>query len=319
MSNIGSTKSDKKFRHHPITSDQCPDCGSNELIMDDIRGERICSNCGLVIDSNLIDRGQEWRAFTAQEEMKRSRVGSPIKYTIHDKGLSTIIGPEDRDVHGNKLTSRKRAQVYRLRKWQIRSNLHSSFDRNLTRALSELERLSSQLGIPKSIQEIAAVIYRKALKNRAVKRQRVEAKIAAALYAALRISKIPRTLDEIAKVSQHTKKELGKCYRLLIEGIDMDIPLASPIDYLARFGEELKLSVETQKLAIEILKKAKEEGLTGGKDPKGLAAAVIYISGVKNNERRTQKEIAKVAQVTEVTIRNRYKDLVRKLGISISA
>ncbi|MFW9992971.1 MAG: transcription initiation factor IIB [Candidatus Odinarchaeota archaeon] len=298
-------------------AEECPDCKSNDSVIDHNRGERICQKCGMVLSSRLIDLGAEWRAFNSEERDKRSRVGSPSTYTVHDKGLSTIIGYENRDHFGNKLSASRRAQIYRLRKWQIRTRVHSSTDRNLAHAMSELDRLASQLGIPRNVKETSAIIYRKAIDNRLVRGRSIEAMIAATVYAAARVRRVPRTLDEIAAESRISKKELGRCYRLLIRKLQLNIPLASPVDYLVRFGTELGLSGLCCRNAANILQKAKEAGLTAGKDPTGLAAAAIYIAGILRMERRTQRAIAEVAHVTEVTVRNRYKELVRQLNIEI--
>jgi transcription initiation factor TFIIB len=295
----------------------CTECGCKDIVFDQIRGEKICPKCGIVLSGRLIDIGPEWRAFNSEERDKRSRVGSPTTYTVHDKGLSTIIGYENRDSFGNKLSASRRAQIYRLRKWQIRTRVHSSMDRNLAYAMSELDRLSSQLGIPRNVKETAAIIYRKAIERRLVRGRSIEAMVSATVYTSARVRRVPRTLDEIAQESRISKKELGRCYRLLLREIKLNIPLATPIDYLVRFGTELRLSGTCQRKAAEILKQAKEAGLTAGKDPTGLAAAAIYIAGITNGERRTQREIAEVARVTEVTVRNRYKELVRKLRIEI--
>ncbi|MHA1700403.1 MAG: transcription initiation factor IIB, partial [Promethearchaeota archaeon] len=138
------------------------------------------------------------------------------------------------------------------------------------------------------------------------------------IYAACRSRKIPRTLEEITKFSRMSKKEIGRCYRLLLRELGIRIPLASPIDFITRFGAELKVSGIAQRKAIKILEQAKKLGITIGKDPTGLAAAALYISTLKEGERRTQREIAEVAHVTEVTVRNRYKELAEFLQISVS-
>lgn len=265
----------------------------------------------------MIDDGPEWRAFNSAERSKRSRVGSPTTYTVHDKGLSTHIGWEDRDSYGKKLSPRQRSQMYRLRKWHVRSRVHSSQDRNLAQAMSELDRLGSQLGLPKSVKETASVIYRNAIKQRLIRGRSIEAMVAASAYAAARQRRVPRTLDEMARNSRITKKELGRCYRLMIHELNLKIPLAAPSDYISRFSADLKLTGATARKAIDLVTNAKKEGLTAGKDPTGLAAAAIYIAGIIEGERRTQREIAETATVTEVTVRNRYKELVRKLDIGM--
>ena len=296
----------------------CIECGSNDVICDDTRGEIICNTCGIVIEEHMVDMGPEWRSYTAEERKKRSRVGSPVNYSIHDKGLSTMIGPEDKDVYGRKLAPSRRAEIYRLRKWQRRTRTHSSRERNLIQALSELDRLASQMGMPRSIKEEAAIIYRKALEKRMSRGTTIEVMVAATLYAACRIRKIPRTLDEVAENSRINKKQLGQCYRQLVRTIDIAIPISTPIAFISRFSNELGLSGKVSSRAIKILESAKKAGFTAGKDPTGLAAAALYISGILEDERRTQREIAGVARVTEVTVRNRYKELVRNLQIAVA-
>ncbi|MBD3230330.1 MAG: transcription initiation factor IIB [Candidatus Lokiarchaeota archaeon] len=295
---------------------ECPECKCKELIKDSTRGDVICSKCGLVVEEKEIDHGPEWRAFDAEQE-KRRRTGSPMTYTVHDKGLSTIISWDNRDSYGNKISAKMKAQVFRLRKWQTRTRVHSSIDRNLAIAMSELDRLSSQLNIPRGIKESTAVIYRNATEEKLIRGQSIEAMIAAALYCACRIRHVPRTLDEVGQRSYVSKKEIGRCYRILVKELRLKVPLASPIDYIPRFTNELGLSGHTLKRANEIIQQAKEKGLTIGKDPTGLAASSIYISSILEGERRTQREIAEIAHVTEVTVRNRYKELVQELNINI--
>lgn len=295
----------------------CPECGNDDVHIDHSRGEVICSACGIVINDRIIDQGPEWRAFTSDERDKRARVGSPTSYTIHDKGLSTMIDWHDKDIYGKKLPPKTRAQVYRMRKWQIRTRVHSSIARNLAQAMAELDRLSSQLGIPKGVKETSAVMYRRAIERRLIRGRSIEAMVAAAVYASCRIRKVPRTLDELAKYTRINKKELGRSYRLMIQKLGINIPTANAKDFISRFGADLNLSGRIQKKACELLDLASEKGITAGKDPTGLAAAAIYIVGILEGERRTQRKIAEVAHVTEVTIRNRYKELIKKLRISV--
>lgn len=296
----------------------CPECGNESNIVDDgTRGEIICGNCGIVIDEKVIDQRPEWRAFDKLELDKKSRVGSPLNYTIHDKGLSTLIDPRERDIYGKKLPIKTRAQVYRLRKWQNRSRIQSSNDRNLIIAMSELDRLSSQLGIPRGIKESSAVIYRRALEKKLIRGRTIEAMIDASVYVACRLRKVPRTLDEIVKYTRMNKKDIGHAYRLIILNLGMKIPTPTAKDFISRFCAELELSINVQKKAIEIINMAYQKDITSGKDPAGLAAASIYIAGIIEDERRVQKQISEVAHVTDVTIRNRYKELIKKLGISV--
>src|SRR4030042_4921809 len=163
--------------------DKCPECGSDNLVHDYDMGETICGDCGLVLYEQTLDKGPEWRAFTQEEKTSRSRVGTPTSYSIHDKGLSTAISQVDRDAFGRKLPLSTRIQMWRLRKWQIRSRVHSSSDRNLAKAMGELERLSSKVNISRPIREKAALTYRKALDKGPVRGRSIAAIAAAALYA----------------------------------------------------------------------------------------------------------------------------------------
>jgi len=301
------TKKEQKIR--------CPECGEIELIKDYERAELICTNCGLVIKEKMMDFGPEWRVFDKEQTKERIRVGAPATYTIHDKGLTTMIGWKDRDVYGRNLPPIKRAQIHRLRKLQRRLSVSDVIERNLIFALSELNRMASHLGLPKNVKESAAVIYRKAVELNLIKGRSIEEVAAAAIYAACRQCKIPITLDEISEVSRIKKKNLGRNYRFLAKELHMLFPPANPIDYVPKFASELGLSSKVQNMAINIIKQASVKGITFGKGPKSIAAAAIYIAGILMEERRTQKQIAEVAHVTEVTIRNRYKELVEKLDL----
>ncbi len=297
----------------PLT---CPQCGSNRLIYDPSRGEIICADCGYVISEREIDRGPEWRAFTPEERERRSRVGAPISRLTPDS-ISTDIDWRSKDASGREISLRKKIEMLRLRKWHVRARAQSSIERNLTQAAMELERLGAQLGLPRAVLDRALEIYRKALDSSLVRGRSIESVMAAAVYAACREMRLPRTLDEIAMYTRAGRKDVARCYRLLLREAAIKVPLPNAADFVPRIGSMLKLSGPTIRKAIEIIEKAREMGLTAGKDPAGLAAAAIYIAAMLNGEMRTQKEVARAARVTEVTVRNRYKELVRKLGIKL--
>jgi len=295
----------------------CPKCGSTELILDDKRGELVCAKCGLVIEENEIDHGPEWRAFDHEQSERRVRVGAPSTYTIHDKGLSTDMDWRNKDSYGKSIPTRTRGQLYRLRKWQRRIRVKDASERNLAFALTELDRMASKLLLPKQVREAAAMIYRKAVEKNLIRGRSIEGVAAASLYAACRQCSLPRTLDEIAEVSKVDRKEIGRTYRFIAREINLKLMPTLPTDYVARFCSELKLGMDVQTKAMEILDQAHEKGLTSGRGPTGVAAAAIYLATIMCNNRRTQRSIAEVAGVTEVTIRNRYKELAEKLGIEV--
>ena len=309
------TKEDPKTPQR--LAENCPECASKNLVHDYDTGETICGDCGLVLYEQMLDKGPEWRAFTQQEKTQRSRVGMPTSYSIHDKGLSTTISQVDRDAFGRKLPLSTRLQMWRLRKWQIRSRVHSSTDRNLAQAMAELDRLSGKVTLSPPIKEKAALIYRKALDKGLVRGRSISAIAAASLYAACRKSGTPRTLSEIAKASLVDKKDVARCYRMLLQELDFHMPISDPLTYVSKIAEKNGISGKTQGAAIAILRAAKLKRVAAGKDPMGMASAALYIACLQHKEKITQKDIAEAAGVTEVTVRNRYKALKRQLNLEV--
>ena len=296
---------------------RCPECGSTHIIRDYERGELICEDCGFVIDDNFIDQGPEWRAFDMEQGEKRARTGAPMTMTLHDKGLSTEIGWKNKDSYGKNIPTKNRSQLYRLRKWQRRIRVSNATERNLAFALTELDRMASALGLPRNVRETAAVIYRKAVDKNLIRGRSIQGVVAASLYGACRQVGVPRTLDEIAAVANVGRKEIGRTYRFMTRELKLKLMPTKPEDYIARFCSELELPGEVQAKALELLQEAAEKELTSGRGPTGVAAAAIYIASILTGNRRTQREVAEVAGVTEVTIRNRYKELTEKLGIVV--
>jgi len=298
---------------------KCPECGCTDLSKDYARAEMVCNKCGLILEDHMIDSGPEWRAFDSDQRDKRARTGAPIKYTKPNKGLATEIDQYNRDIRGVKISAQSRAQMYRLRKWHKRASISSSMERNLAIALSELDRIASCLGLPGNIREAAALLYRKAVEKGLIRGRLIESVVAAVLYTICRQYSIPRTLDEISEVSGINKKEIGRTYRFLKRDLGINMPLTNPTHYIPRFASELGLSGKVQERAREILEEAIKEGLISGRGPTGVAAAAVYIAGVLMGERKTQKEVADIAGVTEVTIRNRYRELKDKLKLDVPA
>ena len=297
----------------PVKVQVCPECGSSRLMRDYESAEIVCMDCGIVVASKIADRGPEWRAFDDEQRAKRARVGAPLTYTIHDKGLSTMIDWHDRDIYGKGLSPGQKAQVYRLRKWQRRIRVSDATERNLAFALSEITKIANNLNLPKNILETASVIYRKAVKERLIRGRSIQGVTSAAIYLACRQCGLARTLDEIAQASSVNKKEVGRSYRFLIKELDYFIPPLKPSQYITKFSNQLTMQGKVEEIAHKILVTAKELKLTSGRGPTGIAAAASYIASVLTGERKTQREIAEIAQVTEVTIRNRYKELVERL------
>lgn len=297
---------------------QCPECGSDRLMRDTDAAEIVCMNCGFVIADKLADRGPEWRAFDDEQRAKRARAGAPLTYTIHDKGLSTMIDWHDRDIYGKRLSPGQKAQIYRLRKWQRRIRVSDATERNLAFALSEITKIANTLNLPKNILETASVIYRKAVKEHLIRGRSIQGVTSAAIYVACRQCGLARTLEEIAQASSINKKEVGRSYRFLIKELDYFIPPLKPSQYITKFSSQLTMQGKVEEIAQKILLTARDLKLTSGRGPTGIAAAASYIASVLTGERKTQREIAEIAQVTEVTIRNRYKELVERLMFEVT-
>ncbi len=287
---------------------KCPRCGSTHLISDPENGEMVCASCGLVVEEELIDRGPEWRAFTADEKQSRTRTGLGMSYTLYDKGLSTVFNGY-RDAQGNRIKDETRIKMDRLRKYDNRSKFDETWKRNLSIAMAELDRVAAALHLPQSIKEQAALIYRRALKMDLIRGRSIDAFVAASIYAACRQSRIPRPLKEITKASTREHSEVARTYRLLIREMKLKMTVDDPLKFIPSIASKLNLRRDTEQYAVDILRRAKErQGLTG-KDPRGIAAAALYMACIDNNDKRIQKDVAEAAGTTEVTLRNRLRGL----------
>ncbi|UCH37314.1 MAG: transcription initiation factor IIB [Candidatus Bathyarchaeota archaeon] len=295
----------------------CLECGGTQYIRDYETAEIVCTNCGYVVEDKIEDTGPEWRAFDDEQRDKRTRVGAPFTFTIHDKGLSTMIDWRNKDTYGKAISAGQRAQIYRLRKWQRRSRVSDATERNLAFALSELSKISSNLNLPKNILETASLIYRRAVKMNLIRGRSIQGVTAAAIYMACRQCGVARTLDEVAASSLINRKEVGRSYRFIVKELDVVVPPSGASSYISRFLSQLGLEGSVETLAIQILNTARTLGLTNGRGPLGMAAAATYIASSLVNERRTQRRIAEQVNVTEVTIRNRYRELMENLEIEI--
>ncbi|MFT4944118.1 MAG: transcription initiation factor TFIIB [Halovenus sp.] len=287
----------------------CPECGGN-LATDTEHGETVCEDCGLVVEEDEIDPGPEWRAFDSREKDEKSRVGAPTTNMMHDKGLSTNIGWQDKDAYGNTLSSRQREKMQRLRTWNERFRTRDSKERNLKQALGEIDRMASALGLPENVRETASVIYRRALEENLLPGRSIEGVSTAAVYASARQAGVPRSLDEITEVSRVEKSEIARTYRYVVRELGLEVKPADPESYVPRFASSLELSEESERRARELLQNAKEEGVHSGKSPVGLAAAAVYAAALLTNEKTTQAAVSEVADISEVTIRNRYHELL---------
>ncbi|GCF15454.1 transcription initiation factor IIB 2 [Haloarcula mannanilytica] len=287
----------------------CPECSGN-VVTDTEHGETVCEDCGLVVEEDEIDHGPEWRAFNSAEKDRKSRVGAPTTNMMHDKGLSTNIGWQNKDAYGRSLSSEQRQKMQRLRTWNERFRTRDSKERNLKQALGEIDRMASALGLPQNVRETASVIYRRALGDDLLPGRSIEGVATSALYAAARMAGNPRSLDEMARVSRVEKMELTRTYRYIVRELSLEVQPADPEHYLPRFISDLGLSEETQRQARDLVEGARQSGMLSGKSPVGIAAAAVYAAALLTNEKVTQSQVSDVADISEVTIRNRYKELL---------
>jgi len=256
----------------------CTECGNSNLFRDYETSELVCQACGMVVSSSELNTGPEWRAFDQEQRDKLPRVGAPVTWTIHDKGLSTTIGWQDRDASGRKLSPEERARLYRLRKWHRRSKVSDSTQRNLAHALSEMSKISYKLNLPRNVIETSSMIYRRAIQKQLIRGRTIQSVAVASIYMACRQCGVIRTLEDVAGAANITKKEAARNYRFLLRELKPSVPQVNPRGYISKIVNKLALSGQTEQLAMAILNQASEMKLTSGRGPSGIAAACIYIS-----------------------------------------
>lgn len=289
------------------TNRYCPECGQGRLSWNKDKGEVTCRNCGLVIDDKLVDFGQDWREFDGNDQTKR-RSGAPLTYL--QPGISTEIGTKS-EIY--KLKGRSKDKYFRLRTWQRR--VSTSIEHNLSQALSEIKRVASILKLPSMVEEEGARIYTQALHKGLIKGRGIERMVAGAIHASCRQNEIPKTLEEISNATGIEKKEVGRAYRFITRELCLKVLPVSPVSFIPKFASFLKLTPKTQTKAIKLIERAQKQKLTSGRSPNSVAAAALYAAALINKERRIQSDISNVANITEVTLRNRFQELVRELKL----
>jgi len=297
-----------------LSVQKCPECGASLLMRDQEHAEVVCTNCGLVVAAKLADRGPEWRAFTPEQQTKKARSGAPSTLTMHDKGLPTHI--DWRDIRGS--SPEKAAQLHRLRRWQNRSRVASATERKLASVLSQMHRMAAPLNLPNNILETAVLIYRNASKKHLTRGKSTQGIVAAALYLACRQCRLVRTLEELSQASGIGKLEVARNYRFLVKELDYFVPPVRRSQHVTRLSNQLELSWKAEGVTHNILQAVKGLKLTSGRGAKSVATAASYIACKLLGEHRTQREFAEAADITEVTVRNRYKEMLERLLIVVS-
>ena len=290
---------------------------SKTIIADPESGEIICSNCGMVISDKLQESNRpEWRSFNTEQVNNRSRTGAPTSLARHDMGLATIIGNGDIDGSGNKINVVMQSAMERLKTWDIRTQTHSSTDRNLLQAFSELDTLKDKLALPDAAVEKTAYMYRKVQERGLIKGRTISSVMASAVYIACRELGISRTLNDVASAADVRHKIIARTVRQLILELDFKVPNTDPMKCIARVANKANLSEKTVRLAISIMSDITKNEISAGKGPMGLAATVLYLSSLKIGQNITQNDISSAAGITGVTLRSRVKDVRRQLSLN---
>jgi len=282
------------------------------VITDHEAGEVVCGNCGLVISDNIQERADDRASFATDATCdRRGHNGLPNSLARRDMGFSTIIGRPNKDASGHILDAAMRYRMVRLRRWDHRIKTSTFNAGNLRNAFNQLDTSKDKLGLPDTIVETTAYIYRKAQQRGLVRGRTISAVLDAAMYIACRELGIPKTLKDIAGASNIKRKTLARSYRLLLSELDIKIPIVDPTKCITKVANKANLNEKTKRKAIDIMYHLNRKEVPAGKDPMGIAATVLYIACLYTGEKRTQTDIAQAAGVTEMTLRNRYKDIKR--------
>lgn len=295
----------QKITAEPVT--KCSACQSTKLIEDPQTGEIICSNCGLVVTERGISLKQDWRSFTLAEHHERSRNGLALSNKIYDHGLSTTF-KSGHDSSGKKLDPETRDLMSRLKRHDQRSKVNESWQRNLKIALSEMSRICHELHLPDHVHEKSAQIYRKILKDDLVRGRSIDGFVTASIYAACRMYRLPRSIGDLASVSSQSDSEVRYYYRLLVKELKFKPPIDHPTKFISSLASKLKLHGEVEEKSLRILEMANKRKLVTGKNPRGVAAAILYLACKESGVNISQAEVARVANTSGVTMRKRFKE-----------
>jgi transcription initiation factor TFIIB len=283
----------------------CPICNKHSnIITDQNSGELICTACGSVIIDNTEAARSEWTSSNIQEFDFRDRTGAPTSLAKYDRGLSTVIGKMDKDASGRQIDLAMRSRIGRWRTWDARSQTNDSSKRNLQSAFIQLYTMKDVLGLPESAIEKIAYIYRKIQERKLIKGRTIRGALAVASYIACRELGIPRTLKEIAKISNLKEKEIARIYRKVMFELDLKVPQVDTFKEIIKLGNICGISEKAKRRAIKLMMTVMKTEISAGKNPMGLAGAVLYLSCKEYDEEITQSKIAEVAGVTEVTLRH---------------
>lgn len=293
-----------------VNEDQaCPECRGTHLVVDDVRGELVCDDCGLVLREREMDRSPEWSAYSSEDASRLAHSGARRDPLYGAAGLTTVIPSPHRDAHGNTIPVEGRSTIYRIQRLQRHASHGLPGERSLPEATRVLDRFVSLLDLPRNVRDEAGFLCRKAIQRQLARGRSIEVLVAAAVYAACRVAGVPRTLDEVERVTGLPKTRVGAAYRSLHRELALAVHASRPTDYVQRFCSELDLSNRVEREALALIERFEPPGVCTSVSPCGTAGAAIYLAALLSGEPRSEKAIATVAGVSEVTLRNRYLEM----------
>ncbi|MCE9652914.1 MAG: transcription initiation factor IIB [Nitrosarchaeum sp.] len=295
---------------------RCGRCGKESIIHDRSLGEIFCKSCGFVIVEKINDLNHDSINFDNDKDNRRT--GAKMSMSVHDFGLSTMIGGINKDAKGNTISASTNATLKRIRILDQRSQLHKHSDINYRIAFDILQRIQDKIGVSNHVKELAAYIYRKAVERKITQGRSINAVIAASMYAACRNTQTLRTLRDISEVTDIKPKKIAQSYRAIVKQLDLKIPVVNQVNCLSKISNNLGASEKTKYLAMEILQKAADLGILAGRDPVGISAAALYYACLIKKESFTQTQVAEASRVTVVTVRNRFHEIKKIIPFSLN-
>lgn len=283
----------------------CPSCRGN-IILDYEKNEKICSNCGIIVN-----------AFHGFDELNRKEFFSnvenfelePTSQMMYNMGLPTIIDKKNVDASGKQISSHP--EMERLRRLNRFIISNDSKTRNLSKASREIQRITEILGLSSLIAERANYIYKKALNQKLIRGRSITGIVAATICIACKDMGVPIMLEKMEDIMENcNKKSIMRYYKLLLKQMKINVAVPIPAQHISRIATRAKLSGKAERKAFEILSIIEGEPSLSGKKPVSLAAAALYLSSLHTNERITQLRIAIAAELTTITIRKRYLEIL---------
>lgn len=288
-------------------------CKKNNLITDLSTGEIACSNCGAVSEEKSIDLGPENSIISKEYYLTSSRVGQKISLKMADMGLSTLIESKNKDSTGKTLSSENRKMFYRLRIWD-RNSRYSNTVQSYQKAFIFLDGIRTKLGLPESVVEHTAYLFRKISAKRLLSGRSTQGIICATVYIACRLTNTPRTLQDVALAGNIKRKNLQGIYRFLVRELDFHPETYNPGEFVSRISKAIHISEKTERLAFKIVSLCEKNGMSTSKNPMSIAAASVRLAVVKNAEKVSQMKISKASGISTVTIRERANEIKKGLG-----